>query len=350
MRAAQLVAPGRFEVRDIEVPEPVAGEVLLRVAAAGICGSDVHIVHLEQSLFKLPLTLGHESTGVIEKLGPGVSGLERGQAVLVSGIWGCGRCRACLEGCENACEYWARRAPVPLGPGLGFPGGMAEFMVAPARSVFQLGALNAIEAAPLADAGVTPCHAINLARPHLRGDSTAVVIGVGGLGHMALQILHATTGCRIIAVDSDATRLSVAKNHGAHEVVLSDGHAAEAIMQMTSGLGAQVVFDFVGVDATLKLANEVVATYGALLVVGLGGGSFQTVADAPPTGRPKWGVTVIRPYGATNRDIFEVIGLAQSGQLKADLEQHPLEEAATVLASLRKGQVRGRAVLIPADS
>ncbi len=329
------------------VPEPAAGEVLLRVGGAGICGSDVHIVLAKEAIFPLPMTLGHETAGFVEKLGPGVKRIELGQAVLVAGIWGCGACRACADGRENACEYWARRTPIPLGPGLGFNGGMAELMVAPARALFSLGDLKPAEAAPLADAGVTPCHAVNLARPHLRPDATAVVIGVGGLGHMALQILRATTACRIIAVDNDQQRLSAAKGHGADAVVVSDAHAAEAILQMTDGLGAQAVFDFVGVSPTLALANAVVASYGALIAVGLGMGALSLVADAPPAGRPKWGVTLIRPYGATNRDIFEVIGLAQAGKLKADIEMHRLDEAPAVLAALESGRVHGRAVLVP---
>lgn len=347
MKAAQLLAPGQFEMREIDVPEPAAGEVLVKVKGAGMCGSDVHIVHMKTSPFKLPLTLGHETAGVVEKCGPGVKGFERGQAVLVAGIWGCGTCRACLEGRENACEYWARRSPIPLGPGLGFNGGMAEFMVAPTRTLYPLGDLDPVAAAPLGDAGVTPCHAINLARPHLRGDSSVVVIGVGGLGHMALQILRATTACRIIAVDTDADRLGAAKSHGADEIVKSDAGAADAIMQLTDGLGAQVVFDFAGVNATLALANTVVANYGALLIVGLGGGSSTVVADAPPAGKPKWGVTLIRPYGATSRDIFEVISLARRGKLKAEVERHALAEAPAVLLALAEGKVRGRAVLVP---
>jgi len=347
MKAVQLVAPQTLEVREIPIPEPAAGEALVRVAGAGMCGSDVHIVHAKEAVFKLPMTLGHETAGYVEKLGPGTSGLEIGQAVLVAGIWGCGHCRACVEGRENACEYWARRSPIPLGPGLGFPGGMAQYMVAPTRALFPLGDLDPARVAPLADAGVTPCHAINLVRAHLRPDASVVVIGAGGLGHMALQILRATTACRTIAIDSDAGRLSAAKGHGADDVVVSDASAAAAVTELTAGRGAQVVFDFVGVSATLALANDVVATYGAVVAVGLGGGSFTLVADAPPVGRPKWGVTLIRPYGATSRDLFEVVGLAQRGKLEAVIETHPLSEAPAVLASLTAGRVRGRAVLIP---
>jgi propanol-preferring alcohol dehydrogenase len=347
MMAAQLVAPGRFELRDVPVPTPGPGEVLIRVAAAGMCGSDVHLVHSREALFPLPMTLGHETTGVVELLGPSVTGIERDTPVLVAGIWGCGRCRACGEGRENACAYWATRAPIPLGPGLGHPGGMAEFMLAPARAVHPLGGLDPVAAAPLADAGVTPCHAINLARDHLRADATVAVIGVGGLGHMALQLLRATTGCRILALDSDPARLATARDHGADDTIVSDGDAAKTVLALTHGLGVDVVFDFVGVSATLALGQAIVATYGAQIIVGLGAGTAAIVADAPPAGTPRWGVTVCRPYGATTRDILEVLDLARRGKLRADIARHPLRDAPKVLDSLAAGHVHGRAVLIP---
>jgi propanol-preferring alcohol dehydrogenase len=128
---------------------------------------------------------------------------------------------------------------------------------------------------------------------------------------------------------------------------VSDAYAAATVTEMTNGLGAQVVFDFAGVNATLALATTIVATYGAFVLVGLGAGSSSIVADAPPAGRPKWGVTVIRPYGATTRDIFEVLGLAQRGKLRAEIERHSLEDAPSVLTALAEGRVHGRAVLIP---
>jgi propanol-preferring alcohol dehydrogenase len=347
MRAVQLVAPGRLELREVPVPDPAPGEVLVRVSAAGMCGSDVHIVRTKDAVFPMPLTLGHETAGLVEKVGAGVIGFEPRQAVLVSGIWGCGRCRQCVAGRENACEYWATRSPIPLGPGLGFNGGMADFMVAPARSLYALGDLSPVDAAPLADAGVTPCHAINLVRAHLLADATVAVIGVGGLGHMALQLLRATTSCRIIALDNDAGRLAASERHGSDVRVPSDANAATAVLALTGGVGVQVVFDFAGVSASLALGNAIVASYGALVVVGLGAGTFSFVADAPPVGTPKWGVSVVRPYGATNRDLYEVIGLAQRGKLKAEVERHSLEEAPSVLSSLAQGRVRGRAVLVP---
>ncbi len=119
------------------------------------------------------------------------------------------------------------------------------------------------------------------------------------------------------------------------------------ILALTKGLGVDAALDFVGVSPTLALANAIVVPYGVIVAVGLGGGSFAAVADAPPAGRPRWGVTFVRPYGATSRDLYEVIGLAQRGRLKADVERHPLSDAPAVLLALERGSVRGRAVLVP---
>lgn len=361
MKAVQLVAPGKLEVRDIADPKPESDQVLLKVAAAGMCGSDLHIIEAPPALFdvarggfSLPLTLGHETTARVVSVGASAravaeaSGLVEGAAVMVSGIWGCGLCRACEQGRVNACQYWAVRANVPRGPGLGFAGGMADYVVAPVTQLFPLGDLDPVQAAPLADAGVTPCHAINLVRHALLPDATVVVIGVGGLGHMALQILRATTSTRIIAVDNDPARLEGAKGYGADLTVRSDDKAADEILALTKGLGAEVVIDCAGVTPTLALGNRIVCNYGHWVIVGLGKGEFPLRATSPSMGgTPRWGVSVIRPYGATRGDSREVIALAQKGLLKASIEPYPLEQAPAVFKKLEHGEIHGRAVLIP---
>ncbi|MEV4670838.1 NAD(P)-dependent alcohol dehydrogenase [Actinomadura sp. NPDC049382] len=349
MQAAQLLEPGRFEIREIATPVVGEGQVLLKVVGAGMCGSDVHLVRHPPKALPLPLTLGHETTGRVVELGSGVTGLSAGDAVLVAGIWSCGTCPACAEGRDNACSFWATRTAVPPGPGLGHPGGMAEYMVAPARSLVPLGDLDPVTAAPLADAGIAPSHAISLARRQLRPDATAVVIGVGGLGHLAVQILRATTACRIVAVDIDDDRLAAALDHGA-DVTLRSEQAAEALLDLTGGLGANAVFDFVGTDGTLEIARRTVATYGAIIIVGLGGGTLQVHAAPAPIKRQSglpWGVSVQRPYGATRRDITEVIALAAAGRITAHIQAFPLHAAPEVLQRLEQGHVHGRAVLLP---
>jgi propanol-preferring alcohol dehydrogenase len=347
MKAAQLLDRGVFEVRDVPDPTLTAGHVLLKVEGAGMCRSDLHLVHDSSDALPLPLTLGHETTGRV--IDPnGAPGLEVGQSVLVAGIWGCMACSPCRQGRVNACETWAVLAPMPLGPGLGMPGGMAEYMVAPSTGLFDLGDMDTVAAAPLADAGVTPAHAISLTRDLLVPGATAVVVGLGGLGHLGLQILRETTAVRIIAVDVDPARAADAAQYGADVRLVSGPETAEEVLDLTKGVGADVILDFVGMDETLKLSIATVRSYGAIVTVGLGGGTLPFMAggesrvDSPP-----WGVRVVRPYGATHSDVTQVIALAQAGKISAKIETHPLVDAPLVLERLRRGDVDGRAVLIP---
>ncbi|MGW2160016.1 NAD(P)-dependent alcohol dehydrogenase [Nonomuraea sp. NPDC001699] len=343
MKAYQLVEPGRAELTDVDVPSPGPGQVLLRVAGCGVCHSDLHLLHAASGL-PYPMTLGHEPAGTVAELGADVRGWEVGQGVVGYIVWGCGVCRRCAEGAENACERFPRGL-VP-GPGLGFPGAMAEYMVAPARSLVPLGGLDPVEAAPLADAGLTPYHAIDRCRALLTPAATAVVIGVGGLGHMAVQILRAVTGSRIVAVDLDPARLAAAGGYGADETVLSDGDAAGRVLELTKGVGADVVLDFVGAGPTLSLAAAAVSSYGQVVVVGLAGGTLAFPAASPPQGLP-WGAAVVKPYAGTRRDLHEVLALARQGRIRARVERWPLAEAASVLSELESGAIEGRAVLTP---
>ncbi len=220
MRAFQLTEPETAEVRDVDDPEPRAGEVVVKVTGAGVCHSDLHILHATESLFPTPMTIGHEVAGTIVAVGEGVAGWDEGTPVLVHPCWGCGRCRKCSVGAENYCETFPRGTT--MGPGLGADGGMAEFVTVPNRHVVPLGDLDPVASAPLTDAALTPYHAISLSRSRIDASSTVVVIGVGGLGHMALQILRATSGARIVALDTDEQRLQRATELGADEALVSD--------------------------------------------------------------------------------------------------------------------------------
>ncbi|GLW06315.1 oxidoreductase [Microtetraspora sp. NBRC 13810] len=340
MKAFQLVASGQGEVRDVEVPEPRAGEVLVKVAGAGVCHSDLHL--LRTQVLPYPMTLGHEPAGHVAALGPQVTGWTVGEPVICYIVWGCGLCRRCAAGAENACERFPR-GMVP-GPGLGHPGAMAEYLVAPARCLVPLGRLDPVDAAPLADAALTPYHAIDRCRALLTPSATAVVIGVGGLGHMAVQILRAVTSSRIVAVDVDESRLAAARGYGADDTVPAGPDAAARVLGLTRGLGAEVVLDFVGTDGTLALGASVVSSYGHISTVGLAGGSLPFPAAA--VGLP-WGVTITKPYGGTRADLHEVLALAAAGRIRATVERHPLSAAMSVLKRLEAVEVTGRAVLVP---
>lgn len=328
----------------VELPKPIPGpgEVLLRVTAAGVCHSDQFLMSLpaEGYLFgELPLTLGHEGAGVVEAVGPGVARVSVGEAVLVYGPWGCGRCHACAQGRENYCmDPGDIRAP-----GLGSPGSMAEYMVVDdARHLVPLGDLDPVQNVSLTDAGLTPYHAIKRSIPHLGAGTFAVVIGVGGLGHAGIQILRAMTGATIIAVDVSSEKIELATAVGAHHVVISGAGAAEAIRALTGQRGAHAVFDFVGMPVTAKLAGEIVGTEGEVSIVGVGGGAvavgFATTA---------FDVSVRAPYWGSRSELLEVLELARRGQLVIETEIYSLEEGPRVYEKLAAGMIRGRAVLVP---
>jgi propanol-preferring alcohol dehydrogenase len=341
MQSFRLVAPHTTELRSIPSPEAGAGEVLIRVGAAGACHSDLHIIDAPDALgMPIPLTLGHENAGWIETLGPGVSGFERGQAVAVYGIVGCGRCLACFAGRDNEC-----RNVSPGGIGLSRDGGMADFVVVPARQLVPIEELDVAQAAPLTDAALTPYHAINLTRRGLRPGAVCVVIGVGGLGHMAVQILAATTAVTIIAVDTRDDALRLAREVGAHHAIRSDGDAVAHIREIVGPVpgGADVVLDCVGAPATADVSRAVVSTGGDIAVIGLAGGAVPVGFGTLPLE-----VRVTVPFWGTKAELAEVIALARAGRIGAHIERFSLAEAPLAYDKLRAGQIQGRAVIVPA--
>src|SRR5690625_1142843 len=208
MKAVRYTTPGQPEIVDLPKPEPQAEQVLLKIAGAGVCHSDLHVLDGEVGI-PGPFTLGHENAGWIAGLGSGVTGWKEGDAVAVYGPWGCGACRTCQTSSENYCE---NHASIPaLGGGLGTDGGMAEYMLVPSsRLLVPLGDLDPVAAAPLSDAALTPYHAIKRALPLLTPDATVLVIGIGGLGHMALRIPPAMPPPRWFRADIDAANRSAA--------------------------------------------------------------------------------------------------------------------------------------------
>lgn len=343
MKAVRFIAVGRpAEVVDVPRPSPGPGQVLIRIAGAGVCHSDLHILDEDLGL-KGPFVLGHENAGHIAELGEGIRDWKEGDAVAVYGPWGCGRCHTCQTSAENYCE---NHASIPtMGGGLGSDGGMAEYMLVPSsRLLVPLGSLDPVEAAPLSDAALTPYHAIRNVLPLLTPDASVVVIGVGGLGHMAVQILQALTPARLIAGDIDEGKLKHAQKLGArHTVNTRDAEAAATeIARLVGPRGATVVLDFVGAQSTVDLAVRLVGRNSRIAVVGLAGGVLHYSANNPP-----YGCQVTVPYWGSRTELMEVIALAAAGRIRADVETFPLEDAVAVYQRLREGKIRGRAVLKP---
>ena len=348
MRALQLKSwKSEPVLTDVPVPEPGPGEVLVQVGAAGACHSDLHLMHeFEPGTlpWNPPFTLGHENAGWVHTLGEGVSGLEVGQAVAVVGAWGCGTCAHCLDGLETYCER-PDLAPVPGGGGgLGLDGGMADFLLVPdARHLVPLPeGLDPVHAAPLTDAALTPYHAVRRSWEKLGPGSTAVVIGVGGLGHLGIQVLHATTAARIIAVDPRESARDLAKRSGADLVLAPGDTLAATVREATGGIGADVVLDFVGSDETLLAAAAMVRQLGDLTLVGLGGGTLPVSFFSPP-----YEVSVQSTYWGNRHELVEVLDLASRGLLHAEVRVFGVDEAVTAYELLGAGAIDGRAVIAP---
>ncbi|MFI0039902.1 NAD(P)-dependent alcohol dehydrogenase [Streptomyces mutabilis] len=344
MKALQYRAIGAPpEVVTVPDPEPGPGQVLLKVTAAGVCHSDIAVMGwpAEGFPYELPLTLGHEGVGTVAALGDGVTGLNEGDAVAVYGPWGCGTCAKCAEGKENYCLRAGELGIHP--PGLGRPGSMAEYLlVDDPRHLVPLDGLDPVAAVPLTDAGLTPYHAVKRSLPKLVPGSTAVVIGAGGLGHVAIQLLRALTSARVVALDVSEDKLRLAREVGAHETVLSDEKAADAVRELTGGLGAEAVFDFVGAAPTVRTAGAVAAVEGDVTLVGIGGGSIPVGFGLLP-----FEVSVSAPYWGSRGELIEVLDLARSGAVSVHTETYSLDDAPLAYARLHEGKVNGRAVILP---
>jgi propanol-preferring alcohol dehydrogenase len=348
MRALQLVewqhAP---ELREVPEPEAGPGEVVVRIAAAGACHSDLHLIHdFAPGLLPWhpPFTLGHENTGWVDQIGEGVRGLEVGQPVAIHGPWGCGLCARCRGGIENYCDHPERVDGA--GGGLGRDGGMAEHMLVPsARHLVPLGSLDPVVAAPLTDAGLTPYHAVKRSLPRLGAGSHAVVIGTGGLGHLAVQLLESLTATTILAVDTRERALALATESGAHQTFLvgTDADALVAdVRAATGGLGADVVLDFVGVDATMAFGARVARSLGDLTIVGIGGGTLPFTFFTTP-----YEVSVATTYWGSVTELMEVLALAEAGRLRPRVTTYPLDRAVDAYDAMRRGELDGRAVIVP---
>jgi NAD+-dependent secondary alcohol dehydrogenase Adh1 len=319
-----------------EVAHPT--DVVVRIGGAGVCATDLHAIEglMEPAGVTLPRVLGHENAGWVEEVGSGVTTVAIGEAVLVYPPYSCGLCVACRRGNDMHCDRHQFT-------GLSVDGGFAEYVLVSERSLLHLpDGVEPASVAPHADAGLTAYHAVRrLAHLAVPG-STAVVVGVGGVGHIALQLLRELGASSVIAVDTDERRRRLAVELGADEVVGGSGFV-EAVRDVTAGRGADLIFDFVGTDQTHADSAALLARGGTYSVIGYGG----TISIPSPA-------LVVNEHSVVGNlvgtwiDLWELLQLHAAGKVSLKTETHSLDAVNDVLAKLRDGEVTGRAVLVPA--
>ncbi len=339
MKAALMSEYHRpLELVERPVPEIVhPTDVLVRVGGAGVCATDLHAIEglMEPAGVTLPLVLGHENAGWVEDAGAGVTTVSRGDAVLVYPPYSCGLCVACRRGNDMHCVRHQFT-------GLSVDGGFAEYVLVSERSLVPLPAgTEPAAVAPHADAGLTAYHAVRRLAHRAVPGTTAVVIGVGGVGHIAVQLVRELGSSRVVAVDTDVRRRKVAGDMGADDVLDGAG-AVDAVRELTGGRGAELVFDFVGTDQTHADAMAMLARGGDFSVIGYGG-----VVQAPSVALVGNEHSVIGNLVGTWVDLWELLQLHTAGKLTLLTETHPLDDVNDVLAKLAEGEVTGRAVLVP---
>jgi propanol-preferring alcohol dehydrogenase len=340
MRAIQVQEDLTVRGTEIETPRPGPGQALVRVHAAGVCGTDLHIVDGMIKPDSYPMTLGHEAAGIVEQAGPGAA-IAAGTRVAVFNKLFCGSCEQCLLGRQNLCS---------VEPGqLGFnrDGGDADYIVVPERNLAVLPeAVDFATAAVLTCAGMTAVHATRMSG--LASGQTAVVDGVGGVGILVVQAA-ARAGATVIAVADSAAKADLATGHGAADAVVlapGDDYAAlpEAIRSRTGGRGADVFFELVGTTDTMTAGIRTLAPRGRFVSTGY--------TDQPLSIHPIDFIlsetSLVSTVAATRTDLNDAIALAAAGALTVPLAgQYPLDGIADALAALRSRSVLGRQVLVP---
>ena len=338
MKAVRYSGPQRpLTLEDVPRRDPAAGEVLVRVAAAGVCHTELHFLSGLLDLGVAPLTLGHEIVGRVEAVGAGVSAERVGERVIVYYYVGCGRCAHCRVGDEQLCPALAAEY------GFLSDGGYAEYVTVPARNCVPLPSTIAdVDAAPIGCGVTTAVHAARLAG--LASGEWAVVYGVGGVG-LGLVQLAAARGARVIAVSRSPVKTARAAALGAEHVVsAADGNVAARIRELTGGRGADVIFECVGTAETMKEASAALGRRGRLVFVGYSADSFTV----HPIQLVVFEQRVLGSVGATLGDLYEAVDLVARGVVRTVVDRTlPLADFQAGLDALARGELVGRAVLVP---
>lgn len=343
MKAARLVEYNR-PLRLEQVPEPeIRGphDVVVRIGGAGVCHTDLHLmqgVWAEALGVPLPYTLGHENAGWVHAVGPAVTSVKVGDPVIVHPVATCGSCLACRRGEDMHCDNL-------VFPGLTTDGGFAEYLRTNDRALIKLPeGIEPADVAPYADAGITAYRAVRKVAPLTRPGTMAVIIGVGGLGHIAVQLMRELGNAKILVVDTNERRLQMGLELGAaHGIRGGDEKAVEEVRRLTGGRGADVVIDFVGNDVTHRQGVAMLRKGGTYSVVGYGG-----QVSVPSLAMISNEFTILGNLVGNYSELWELMQLHAQGKVKLYTTRYGLDEVNGVLEQLERGRVNGRAVLVPA--
>ena len=342
MKAARLHEYHQaLKVEQIDEPEILGPwDVIVKIGAAGLCRTDLHIQEgqwAEKSGVTLPYVPGHENAGWIHEVGSGVTNVEVGDTVIVHPFISCGLCRPCRRGDDMHCvngEF----------PGIGRDGGFAEFLQTSARSVIKLDpSLHPTDIAALAEAGLTAIHAVKKAIPQLGAGTKCVVIGAGGLGHIGIQCLKAYTPTEIIVIDPSEKALELARETGADHTVKVDGSQRDVVRELTDGMGAEVIVDFVGEKGAIEDGVEMVQDGGFYYVIGYG----ENI-NVPTIDIISREISFIGNLVGTYIDLQDLMTLTAQGKVKLHTSQYPLDAINDAMNDLDNGRLQGRGILVPA--
>jgi NAD+-dependent secondary alcohol dehydrogenase Adh1 len=340
VRAALLSEYHRpLDLVERPVPEPVGPrDVVVRIGGAGVCATDLHAIDglMEPAGLRPPVVLGHENAGWVHAVGDGVIAAKVGDAVVLHPPYTCGICVPCRRGQDMHCIRHGFT-------GLTRDGGFADYVLVDERSLVPLPpGTEPVDVAPHSDAGITAMHAVKKLLPRLGPGTSAALIGVGGVGHIALQLVKILGGATVVAIDTDERRRALARELGADEVIGGGDGAAGDVRELSNGSGVDVVIDFVGTDATHSAGVEMLAKGGVYSTVGYGG-----TVSVPSVALVAQDLTVEGNLVGNWIDLWELLQLHARDEVVLRKETHPLEDVNEVLRSLREGEVTGRAVLVP---
>lgn len=332
MRAARFYKVGEpIRIDSVPIPELEDGEVLVQIKACGICGSDIHIVYEGVTPTSyVPITLGHEPSGVISAIGPEVKEWKVGDRVAINPFLTCGKCANCLSGNPEICL--SRRVI-----GIHTEGGLAEFLKIPSKNLIALPPHIPFDHGGIAvDAVATPFHAL-ISRGALKVGEKVAIFGCGGLGIHGVQIAKVCGASLVIAIDVSDLALERAKRVGADETIHArDGNLIQKIKALTSGLGVDLSVEFIGLRETIEQAIKCIRVGGRVVVVGLGP---EEISLPPPTNFVRTELSLFGSYGSTTKEIQTVISLIGNRILDLSTsitERFPLKEVNRGLEHLYK--------------